>query len=371
MVRKLTNSEATAVMLAANLKPLEPYRGSGVPWKCICLVCKSECKPAFGSIRQGRSGCPTCMREKIGASRRLDPKTTFDLMIKKGYKPLEPYKASKSRWKCECLLCHRIVAPSYWSVRNSQSKKRGCAFCVGTRVDPKEVRIIMIQNGLKPLEPYPGKDKPWKCKCLTCGNIVSPAWNNIRNGAGGCGNCRYVKSGKSNRTPEKEAIAFMLKAGLQPLEPYLNKEMPWKCKCLDCQNIVYPSAGNIKRGQGGCSYCRETGLNYKEPSYIYLIYHKDFQSIKVGVSNIDSRPNRLHAHKKQGWSIYKTKDFATGEHAEKVETAVLRWLRKDLNLNRHLTLGHMPQGGHSETVDSSEIDLPTIWAKIEEQSRKN
>jgi hypothetical protein len=31
----------------------------------------------------------------------------------------------------------------------------------------------------------------------------------------------------------------------------------------------------------------------------------------------------------------------------------------------------MPQGGYTETVDASEIDLPTIWAKVEELSKVN
>jgi hypothetical protein len=30
----------------------------------------------------------------------------------------------------------------------------------------------------------------------------------------------------------------------------------------------------------------------------------------------------------------------------------------------------MPQAGWTETVDASEIDLPSIWSKIEEISRK-
>jgi hypothetical protein len=29
----------------------------------------------------------------------------------------------------------------------------------------------------------------------------------------------------------------------------------------------------------------------------------------------------------------------------------------------------MPHGGFTETVDATEIDLPTIWAKVEELSR--
>ena len=31
----------------------------------------------------------------------------------------------------------------------------------------------------------------------------------------------------------------------------------------------------------------------------------------------------------------------------------------------------MPQAGWSETVDALEIDLPTIWAKVEEFSKKS
>ena len=126
---------------------------------------------------------------------------------------------------------------------------------------------------------------------------------------------------------------------------------------------------NISKGQGGCSYCRETGLNYQEPAYLYLIFHEEHQSIKIGVSNKDSKPNRLKAHKKFGWTVYKVRNYPNGQKAELVETKVLRWLRKDLGLGRHLTPGHMPQGGHSETVDALEVDLPTIWAKVVQMSK--
>ena len=356
-------------MLASKLKPVEPYPGSGKPWKCRCKVCNSICTPRLGNVRQGRGGCIKCANKKRAEDRLLRDEVTISEMLIKGLKPLEPYKKAASKWKCECMLCHRVTYPTYWTVRNSKSKKKGCAICVGVKVDPVEVKEKMQEAGLKPFGSYPGKDKPWKSKCLTCGEVVFPNWNNIRNGAGGCGKCRYVKSGRANRTPEKDAIAFMLKAGLQPLEPYLNKEIPWKCLCLKCQKVVFPSAGNIKKGQGGCSYCRETGLNYAEAAYIYLITHEEYQSIKIGVSNRDSRPNRLKQHQKQGWIVYKIRNYKSGEQAEKVETGVLRWLQKERGLGRHLTPKQMPQGGHSETVDALEIDLPTIWAKVEQLSR--
>jgi hypothetical protein len=31
----------------------------------------------------------------------------------------------------------------------------------------------------------------------------------------------------------------------------------------------------------------------------------------------------------------------------------------------------MPQGGFTETIDASEIDLPTIWQRVEELSKKS
>jgi hypothetical protein len=134
-------------------------------------------------------------------------------------------------------------------------------------------------------------------------------------------------------------------------------------------NLVFPMYANIRKGQGGCSYCRETGLNFKDPAYLYLLFHEDFQSIKIGVSNNDSRPNRLKAHQKNGWSVYKVKNYSTGQQAELIETQILRWIRKDRGLGTHLSPKLMPQGGYSETVDSNEIDLPSIWEKVVKLSK--
>ena len=59
----------------------------------------------------------------------------------------------------------------------------------------------------------------------------------------------------------------------------------------------------------------------------------------------------------------------SAEAAYEIEQAVLTWLRDDLGLPQYLLPEQMPQRGHTETVDASEIDLRTIWAKVEELSR--
>ena len=70
-----------------------------------------------------------------------------------------------------------------------------------------------------------------------------------------------------------------------------------------------------------------------------------------------------------GWEVFNIIDIVTGIDAERIETKVLNWIRNDLKLGIHLSKEFMPQGGHTETVDASEVDLRTIWAKVEELSK--
>ena len=123
------------------------------------------------------------------------------------------------------------------------------------KLDPKVAEAVMLKAGLKPLEPYAGAHTRWKCKCLKCGDIVHPIYNSIQQGGGGCRSCANTYSGLKRRMPEEDAIKFMVKRGLKPLEPFTNTNIRWKCKCLKCGDIVYPTYSSIKQGRGGCIYC--------------------------------------------------------------------------------------------------------------------
>ena len=67
--------------------------------------------------------------------------------------------------------------------------------------------------------------------------------------------------------------------------------------------------------------------------------------------------------------MFKTKDFKSGSAAIEAEQKVLAWLFKEKKLSQHLSKAEMPQGGHTETVEASRIELVTIWAKVEELSK--
>jgi hypothetical protein len=290
-------------MRKAGLEPLEGYTNNSTPWKSQCKKCKQIVSPSYAVIVRGDGGCKHCGVQKASQKLRFSDKAASTLMISRGYKPLKKYPGSSKPWKSKCLACNSIVFPNYSNTKRRNKLKYGCIYCAGMKVHARDVEKMMAKAGLKPLEKYPGKDVPWKSKCLTC------------------------------------------------------------------ENITYPAAGNIRRGQGGCAYCRETGLNYSDPAYIYLIFHEEYSSIKIGVSNLDSKPNRIKAHQKNGWSVYRIRNLRNGRAAEEIETQVLRWIRKNKRLPVHLSPKLMPQGGHSETVSASEIALPTIWAEVLKQSR--
>jgi len=82
----------------------------------------------------------------------------------------------------------------------------------------------------------------------------------------------------AKKLDSKIAEKVMLKAGLKPLEPYKMAKAPWKCKCIKCGKVTFPSYSNTKNGSG-CAYCnkfltspedaekrmREVGLQPLEP----------------------------------------------------------------------------------------------------------
>jgi hypothetical protein len=369
MPNKLSEKEAVAFMRKAGLKPLEPYVNSGSPWKSKCLKCKLVVSPSLGNVRTYGAGCWECGIKKRSENRRTPAAEAILKMRKAGLEPLEDYLKNSTPWKSQCKKCKRIVSPTYASIVRGSG---GCKFC-GSEKTSKKLRFsdedtstLMISKGYKPLEKYPGSSKPWKSKCLSCNSIVFPNYSNTKKRNKSKYGCIYCAGMKVHI---KDVEKMMLKAGIRPLEKYLGKDVPWKSKCLTCGNITYPTAGNIRRGQGGCAYCRETGLNYSDPAYIYLIFHEEYSSIKIGVSNLDSRPNRIKAHQKNGWSVYKIYNLKNGKAAEEIETHVLRWLRKTKQLPVHLSPKMMPQGGHSETVSALEIALPTIWVEVLKRSK--
>ena len=408
--------EAYQFYLSKNLQPLVPYPGTNNPWKSIHLICGSEIKPRYTHIKSGRVGCLVCAGKVP-----ITQAKAFAFYRSKGLEPKEKFKGPHHPWKSVHTVCGRNVSPRWASVQQGNGV---CEYCSGNKVDMKEVKQLLKENKLKPLVSYPGGKVGWRCIHLPCGRKVSPTYGALRSGQGPCEFC------SKNMVGEKEAYALLKKnkytplidfpggsksclcihtvcgtkvevraaylrrgnvgcsfcagtkpitaaaankmyksRGFKPLEPFINVRTPIKSIHLVCGKNVSPTYGALRSGSG-CKYCSIGGINLLAPAYLYLITHNSLNSHKIGIGGIDSSMDRLEKHKKQGWKTYRQLDLDTAEEAYEIEQAILTWLRYDLGLQQYLLSEQIPQGGHTETVDASEIDLATIWAKVEELSKK-
>jgi len=409
-------NEAYQFFLSKDLQPLVPYPGTAKPWKSLHLLCGEVIQPRYGHIKAGRKGCPVC-----AGTVPITQEKAFAFYRSKGLEPQEKFKGPHHPWKSIHTKCGRKVSPRWANVQQGNS---GCAYCSGSKVDMKEVRELMKKLHLKPLEPYPGNKLPWKCIHIPCGREVSPRYNGLSRGQGGCEFCgknmvseeealsllkknkytpliaypggsnswtcihevcgtkvevraAYLRSGAvgcsfctgTKPITSGQANKFFKSRGFKPLEPFKNAKSPMKSIHLVCGREVSPSWASL-RVSGGCKYCSTSLVNLIAPAYFYLITNRELNSHKIGISGHGASMNRLERHKKNNWDVYAVLDLDTGEQAYELEEQILDWLRNDLGLPRYLLSEQMPQGGHTETVDASEIDLATIWSKIEELSKQ-
>ena len=347
--------DAVKLMNKAGFKTLVPYPGGNKPWKSQCLKCKKVFSPQYTSIKLG-FGCKYC------AHKAVDPKDAIASMKSRGFKVLEEFPGATKPWLVECLNCKKTFKTMFQSL-NTINK---CKYCSGVAVEEADLLAKLKELKLKPLEKYKSAKTPWRCKCLVCNHTVQPTWSRIKGGRGHCAYCAQ------RRVDIPEALKFMKSLKLKPLVDFPGSNKPWKCKCLLCGLEPTPRWGDLRQGQGGCSNCADYGLNYQKSGYLYLITNVELNSHKIGIANnYKSRKvdDRMYKHQKQGWTLFKKLKFDTVQEAADVEARILKWLRMEVGLEMHLASKQMPQGGWTETVDASEIDLPTIWAKVEEFSK--
>jgi Zn finger protein HypA/HybF involved in hydrogenase expression len=282
-------------------------------------------------------------------------------MLARNLQPIEDYPGANKPWKCKCLDCGNFVQPHYAHI---QQGRKGCSFCASknlserTRRPQDEVFKIARESGWEPLEPYNSRHKPWKCKCQKCGKVSNAYLASMLAGFG----CKHCSGLIVNPL---EAEQLMLKSNLKPLVPYPGSGVPWKCLCLKCKKEVFPRYSTVRVRIGGCKYCATHGFDFSKGGILYVITHELLGAHKIGITNEAAKEKRLKKHEAEGWLTYKTVFFENGNDAFEIEQQILTWWRTERGLPMYLSSAEMPQGGHTETVDSNEIDLMDIGNQIE------
>jgi len=366
---KWSHEEAEAIMLKEGLQPLEPYINTKTKWKTQCSKCSHIIYPMFASVRAGH-GCRNCAYKEIvgknkkGGAKPIKHEIAEAIMVKAGLQPLETYVRNSHKWKCKCLKCGAIVHPRYQDIRRGGGGCRPCGNAkMAKSLTLSSDKAVRVMLGAN-LKPLERyKGAIKKWKCK-CLICNKIVYPSYSNVSKNKSGCVYCSK---QEVDPKDAVKRMINANLKPLEPYTGNRTKWKCKCMKCGEIVYPKYSNVYSGSGGCLYCMATGFDYKKPATLYLISNKDLNSIKVGITNINYRDKRLHVFRLKGWRVRKQFNFPVGKQASEIETKVFKWLRKDLNLPVHLTAKLMPKtGGHTETVSADSITVIEIQNKIEE-----
>ena len=193
--------------------PTEPYKGMREPWEVTCLECNSTIKTTYGKLIQKSFKCDVCNPNFYSQE--------IELMLKANLKPLEPYSGNSGKlWKSQCMLCGLECYPRYYDV--SVRGKGGCKPC-GSKSNQtpeflEEIKRMMTEANLEPLEPYKNSMHKWLCRCLSCGEKVTPTAHNIKAGHGGCVFCQ-VAAFKHNESAylylihHKEYSAFKVGIG--------------------------------------------------------------------------------------------------------------------------------------------------------------
>ena len=192
--------------------------------------------------------------------RRLDPAEAEQVMRAAGCIPLVPYPGNHVPWPCIHEPCGRTVTPMYSNVR-----RRGGEVCrdCGKWIRGAKRRAQLADGavaamraaGFEPLEPYPGSDKPWRCRHEPCGQERTPALNTVRANGTACRECSAAAAGRRTWTAETAEATFR-ENGLTPLEPWPgSSSKPWQARHDTCGRTVTPRLGNVVAGQGPCREC--------------------------------------------------------------------------------------------------------------------
>ena len=354
--RAVDPNDAVTAMRKRGFKTLRPYPGAVEPWLVQCLTCKRKFETFFHSLRT-TNGCKYCSGVVLGE------KYISDVLKKLKLKPEEDFPGTSLPWKLRCLRCNRIVTPRFTHLTRKDRNVGGCIFCSKRRVHMDDMLALLKQKKLKPIGQFINGKTPWICQCLKCKREVFPRINDLRAGQSGCIYCAGL------RVDEKKAIKLANKNGFTPLVKYPCAKVGWECICNVCGQVSKPHYSSMQQGINRCKFCATGGFDFNKPAIVYLITHNELGAHKIGVAGAAKQNERLTKHTKQGWTVYEHKEFKKGIDAFNLEGKILHWLRYQKKLPPYLSIEQMPQAGWSETVDASEIDLSTIWAKVEELSR--
>jgi hypothetical protein len=137
---------------------------------------------------------------------------------------------------------------------------------VHKKIDPSIAFERMIEKGVHPLEPYPGSNARWRCKCLKCDTEVFPRYATVVvGGKGGCDACakKAARETRKKRIREKDFPQACATAGVTALSEFKNAFEKIDLRCNKCGNEFKMVWSPLRDGRG-CPKCSREDQSRRE-----------------------------------------------------------------------------------------------------------
>lgn len=281
-------------------------------------------------------------------------------------------------WLCESNPRHEWAS----TVVSRVSLGAGCPYCAGQRVVPGEGDLassspaLMAQwhptlnDGIDPtlLPAGSGRMIWWICD-VHPGHV----WRRSPGGRtwfdSGCPYCSNTKLlvGWNDLEAVNPVLAQQFALDLNhPLKPTeiqarTHRTVWWRCPAFPEHTWKTSPA---QRAKSGCPECGQYGYSSARAGIFYFLVNESWRTAKVGITNQETRGDRLGALEKLGFKQISTWSHSNGQVLRDLERAALHRVRKQLGLPPHVGKSEMGSvAGWTETFSSEAIDYGefTAW----------
>lgn len=142
---RLDHDAIAAILLTAELEPLEPYPGGDLRWRCTHLPCGSEVSPTLSNLKRGQGGCVPCGWSKLSMRFRMPEAEAEERLRAAELDPLEPYPGSMRPWRACHRPCGREVSPT---LSNVQAGRGICRYCHSDFPFAGPAQVYLVSDGL-------------------------------------------------------------------------------------------------------------------------------------------------------------------------------------------------------------------------------
>lgn len=347
-------------------------------WRCRS---KGHLFDAWPSARCGktRTGCRYCkgleaypgendleslhpaLCEELSESQEVD----FDP------KKLSEGSSKKVLWVCKTNSKHIYPMSPYERLASGS----GCSFCAGKRVLVGDNDLATLRPELA-LEWDYSANYPWRPEQFTehsnqefqwiCESDPKHRWPAkiaTRSKGHGCRYCARVKVGRNDLN--SRAITHPGKKHLISEWSNLNtkdtSQVAFSCndeylwRCPEGHSDYESSPANRWFCNTGCPTCAPSAYSATKPGRLYFISNPELRAMKIGITNIDAKTDRVRRFESKGWQVIHTVEHENGAVARSIEKRMFRHVRENLGLPQFLEKGELrPLGGETETFEFSE-----------------